>query len=274
MNERDVPKKRTLRYNGKNIHMTWMYGQWKFNNKNNAEKYRLRNNRIVPYKSLTYGTKSYTIYWNGKRWSQPGIEPLRVTHVNKRYANHQIYNKTHGKVLKTKELNRVAVAWNGKKWFVMDPVLRNHYNVSENSIRLTPKGVFSSYTGSSKAYRRNDPEIQESKRTLRNYMLAHPIEVKERIYRGIPKGLFTKNHLNNTSFMSFSKSLHVARGHAGANGNILILQPGKYPAVENGRNGFKSWYRQSEREVLLAPGRLTRVNSSNKNGTLVKYNKA
>ena len=78
--------------------------------------------------------------------------------------------------------------------------------------------------------------------------------------------MLNKGHLNSNSFISFSKNRRIANGFAHG-GIIVVLGPGKYPAVENGRNGFIT--NQREREVLLAPGRLTLRKNRRLNGNYV-----
>lgn len=185
---------------------------------------------------------------------------------------------------------------NGTKWVINSRNNRYNYKITNANKKngnhsliktLTPQSAFLNYThgwfvNMRKPHR--PASVQRRMNILKNYMKKHPIHVNTNIYRGIPKQysssnynnvnnrtnytkiLLNKGYLNSNSFISFSKNRRIANGFAHG-GITVVLGPGKYPAVENGRNGFIT--NQGEREVLLAPGRLTLRKNRRPNGNYV-----
>jgi hypothetical protein len=212
-------------------------------------------------KTLTNGNYEFKIRWKGNRWmfnnkNQPNAKNFTITNANKKNGTHKL--------------------------------------------RVKPQRAYANYT---RGYYLNmrkknpGPRVKNRMNSLIDYMNKHHLNVTDRLYRGIPKEftssnldldnvvnrtnyaakLLNKKKLNSNSFISFSTSKNMVNYgfKHGAGGITVMLEPGMYPAIRNGKNGFMS-QRPSEREVLLAPGRLTLVsNSPNKNGSWhVTYTRA
>ena len=86
-------------------------------------------------------------------------------------------------------------------------------------------------------------------------MKMFPVTINQPLYRGISgyaiKNILLGNKQLNNSFASFSVNFNQARRFAAGGGFIMILPPGRYPAINSrtfgGSNGL-------EKEVTLAPG--------------------
>lgn len=202
------------------------------------------------------------------------------------------------KVLKNGHRN-FPIVWNGTKWNFKnknDPQAKNFTISNANKkngihrLRVTPQRAFANYSrGWYLNMRNKNPNAQVKNRvnSLKNYMNKKPLKLNSEIYRGVPR-LFTsannnipnrtnyvqkllnQGFLNSNSFISFSKNRKIANSYAKENGIVLVLDLGTYPAIQNGKNGFKSEHR-GEYEVLLAPGRITLGNKRPNGSYNVKY---
>lgn len=125
------------------------------------------------------------------------------------------------------------------------------------------KRVFKNYT-ENKYHNIKTGKAPINAAALFRRMKMFPVTVNTPLYRGIinKNGTLlekfkTSGNFKN-SFASFSRSESVGRsflvGMPSMNAKhlLLILPPGRYPAI-NSRN-FKSYMGQSEQEILLAPG--------------------
>ena len=195
------------------------------------------------------------------------------------------------KVLKNGHRN-VLIKWNGRKWDFTTNRNRKYFTITNankkngyHRLVVTPQRAYLNYShGWFLGMRKPNPtqNIKNRINVLQNWMNRNPINIGTAIYRGIPKRftdpnnnnfnsttnysrkMLNQGYLNSNSFISFSKNPLIAKGY-GLNGIVVVLPPGRYPAVENGRNGFAT--NMNEREVVLAPGRLTLVNRNpNANG--------
>jgi len=139
-------------------------------------------------------------------------------------------------------------------------------------IKKNAQKHYSKYTGSnSTAIKRgNDPVAAAS---LFRRMKSYPVTVKVPIYRGFLNpnlySKFIKNGRLNNSFASFSKNKSTAQEYAASSGKgfVIVLPPGRYPAINSTVFGRGKW---GESEVTLAPGTYT-VNTS-KQQTVNNYN--
>lgn len=199
------------------------------------------------------------------------------------------------KVLKNGHRN-FPIVWNGTKWNFKnksDPQAKNFTISNANKkngphrLRVTPQRAFENYTRSWYLNMRNpvNERVKNRMNSLKNYMNKHPLNVNSEIYRGIPR-MYNYNNINNNtnyvqklknhgflnsnSFISFSKNRKIANSYARGNGIVIVLGPGRYPAVQNGKNGFISEHK-GEYEVLLAPGRITLGNKRPNGSYKVKY---
>jgi len=128
---------------------------------------------------------------------------------------------------------------------------------------------YKSFTGENyRSIRKGSMPLHTS--SILRRMKNHPIVLNTPIYRGIRSNKRIVNgKLLNRSFASFSKNKSVANRFAremfnvnNHNGFILVLQPGKYPAI----NREKFIGNSSEREITLAPGTYT---VTKRNGSLL-----
>jgi len=98
-----------------------------------------------------------------------------------------------------------------------------------------------------------------------------PTHVNSHLYRGISNfsknQILQKGYLVNKSFSSFSKSREIAKSFSGNVGVILVLPPGKYPAI----NSEKFTGNRREREVTIAPGIYTVNGLTNSGNIRVTY---
>jgi hypothetical protein len=113
------------------------------------------------------------------------------------------------------------------------------------------------------------------------YMHASPIRVNTNLYRGLNTNLIRKllknGYLNDNYLSSFSKNKSIATGFTRSNknndsllGKVLILKPGRYPAINEAKNRISSG-NTPEREVTLAPGRYTLVGITPSGNIKVNY---
>lgn len=114
-------------------------------------------------------------------------------------------------------------------------------------------------------------ELPTHTSAIKRRMHMFPIYVNVPLYRGIrpqiAQKLLNNGQLLNTSFSSFSKNKNVARNFASYNGKLIVLPPGKYPAIN--REGFTG--SSYESEVTLAPGVYTMNGYTNKGHIRVTY---
>lgn len=97
-----------------------------------------------------------------------------------------------------------------------------------------------------------------------------PVKVNVPLYRGINSSLIANllenGQLINKSFSSFSKRRFFAERFTN-NSRMLVLQPGKYPAINRKRFLNNS----HEKEVTLAPGVYTMNGLTNNGNIRVTY---
>ena len=119
-------------------------------------------------------------------------------------------------------------------------------------------------------------EFPAHKSALLRRMRMFPVTVNFPLYRGINYKLgenaLRNGKLVNNSFSSFSKIRGTARlfgtgGGSSVWGHMLVLPPGRYPAINRGR--FINNY--IEREITLAPGVYTVNGLTNKGNIRVTY---
>lgn len=114
-------------------------------------------------------------------------------------------------------------------------------------------------------------ELPTHTSAIKRRMHMFPIRVNVPLYRGLrpqrAQKLLNNGQLINTSFSSFSKNRNVARNFASYSGKLIVLPPGKYPAI-NREHFTGSRY---ESEVTLAPGVYTMNGFTNKGHIRVTY---
>lgn len=132
--------------------------------------------------------------------------------------------------------------------------------------------------------------------TLVKYMKNNPINIRQPLYRGVPrisKYMPNKGNYNTGGrLVSFAKNLNTAKFFAKPGGTIYVLPPGRYPAfnisnnvnkrypnVRMSRNALKYpknvqryiGFAKTEDEVLLAPGVFSVGNVRNNNNKSKVY---
>jgi len=118
----------------------------------------------------------------------------------------------------------------------------------------------------------NPEKSKRNFKSLVSYMHANPLRVNKNLYRGMTTSFLRKlihnGYLNNNRLTSFTKTKRIAENFSNQYQNninislkrkVLILKPGRYPAINNLK--YNKTYNNSaygrEDEVTLAPGRYT-----------------
>jgi hypothetical protein len=131
---------------------------------------------------------------------------------------------------------------------------RKYRNFTINSYRAIRRGELPTHTSA-----------------IKRRMHMFPIRVNVPLYRGLrpqwAQKLLNNGQLLNTSFSSFSKNKSVTRNFASYSGKIIVLPPGKYPAINRERFTGSTY----EHEITLAPGVFTMNGYTNKGNIRVRY---
>jgi hypothetical protein len=112
-------------------------------------------------------------------------------------------------------------------------------------------------------------------KTLVSFMHANPIRVNTNLYRGTSasfiRRLLTNGYLDNNRLTPFTRTRNIAKTftqhHTNNTGQILVLEPGRYPAINERRYKGHS----SENEITLAPGRYILMGYTPAGNLKVKY---
>lgn len=160
----------------------------------------------------------------------------------------------------------------------------NKFNSSSViSTRSRLKNMYSEHKRSSlRTFENRKGRTKNNFKTLVSYMHANPLRVNTNLYRGTTatfiKRLLTNGYLDNNRVTPFTRNKNIAQtfihgyvnGSRNNTGKVLILKPGRYPAINERRYNEKSY----ENEVTLAPGRYTLVGVTPNGNLKVNYTPA
>lgn len=149
--------------------------------------------------------------------------------------------------------------------------------IKRSVIKHYTRGKYRNYTGNSNFYRNTRTgETPLHVKAITRRMLMFPLTTKVPLYRGVGGAPANKVKLNkvlsngklvNNSIASFSYNRNTARFFAKKRGFIIVLPPGRYPAI----NATKFIGNKSESEVTLFPGTFYVTGRNNTGNVMVRY---